>query len=478
MFDFIVGHIFMLTPVILCGGSGSRLWPLSRTHYPKQFLKLFSEQSLLQATLQRLQTVTTNPPIVICHQSHRFIVAEQLQTLNIQARIVLEPEGRNTAPAIVTAALLAHQQDPNTILFVLPADHLLESSPTFIETIHEAAKLAHQHFITFGIQPTTAHTGYGYIIKGNSIDSPAYKIMQFTEKPDEKTAKQYLNQGNCLWNSGMFMFHTQSLLDALNRLHPKLTHACEQAIKEAVIDLDFVRLSNAFLKSTDISIDYALLEHTDNAAVIPLHTEWHDIGSWDAVWQANTKNSAQNVLQGDTLTEHVENSLIHAHHRLVAAVGLNNHVIVETEDAVLVADKSYCQDIKHIAAKLKQLSRDEAINHTKHYRPWGWYKSLVCGDRFQVKHIAVKPHETLSLQLHYHRAEHWVVVKGVAKVTCGDKTFVLRENESTYIPKQTKHRLANDTNETLEIIEIQSGEYLGEDDIVRFEDKYQRVETT
>ncbi len=466
----------MMIPVILSGGSGTRLWPLSRKNKPKQFLSLLGSASMFQETLNRLQGVPhLQAPIVIGNQEHRFMVAEQLQAIGIDnAEIVLEPCARNTAPAIAIAALQAHNHGDDPVLFVLAADHLIQDVTQFHQAIATAMQQAQQgHLVTFGIVPDSPHTGYGYIHAQHK--GQVSQVKAFVEKPDQTTAQRYLESGHYYWNSGMFMFKASSILAELERYAPEMVTACREALTQAVTDLDFIRLErSAFEACPSDSIDYAVMEKTDKAVVVPMDAGWSDVGSWSSLWQNRAKDENGNVQIGDVIAKQVTDSYIHSEHRLVTVLGLDNVIVVETADAVMVAAKEQAEQIKTIVSELKSKKRDEADVHRKCYRPWGHYDAIDQGERFQVKRITVKPGASLSLQLHHHRAEHWVVVKGTAQVTCGDKVKLVSENESTYIPLGTVHRLHNPGRVPLEIIEIQSGSYLGEDDIVRLEDHYNR----
>ena len=464
-----------MIPVVMSGGSGTRLWPLSRKHKPKQFLNLFGDDSMFQQTILRLDGLDNSPPIVVCNESHRFMVAEQLLEIDIEnPSILLEPVGRNTAPAIVSAAFQALSREEDPILLVLAADHVIAD----IDAFHQAIKLAEQqamvgNLVTFGIVPTCAHTGYGYIQAEEKATISA--VQQFVEKPDSATAEAYLSSGDYYWNSGMFMFKASVLIEEMSKFHSDIVEQCRLAVANSEQDLDFVRLSKeAFEACPSDSIDYALMEKTQKAVVVPLDAGWNDVGSWSSLWECSQQDENNNVLKGDVEIQNVKNAYIHSEHRLVSAIGVENLVIVETADAVMVASKDQAQDIKDIVAKLKKQSRSEAENHRLCYRPWGYYDSIDLGERFQVKRIRVKPGASLSLQMHHHRAEHWVVVQGTAEVTREDEVFLLSENESTFIPVGQKHRLHNPGRVPLEIIEIQSGGYLGEDDIVRFQDNYHR----
>jgi mannose-1-phosphate guanylyltransferase len=467
----------MITPVIMAGGSGSRLWPLSRSLYPKQFLALTGEQTMLQETLQRLSNLDVNAPLVICNEEHRFIVAEQLRALDKTGSIILEPVGRNTAPAIALAAeVTVNDNDP--LLLVLAADHVIQNTDTFTEAVKSASPLAQAgKLVTFGIVPTQAHTGYGYIKRGNNVsDSSGYDVNAFVEKPDPQTAANYVESGEYYWNSGMFLIKASRYLQELQKYRPEIFNACKKALEHTTHDNDFVRLdAQAFAACPDESVDYAVMENTTDAVVVPLDAGWNDIGAWSALWEVNEKDEAGNTAFGDTILQETSNSLIHGGERLIATVGLDNIVIVDTKDALLVACKDKVQDVKKIVEKLKADKRSEFKFHREVYRPWGKYDSIDNGERYQVKRITVNPGEKLSIQMHHHRAEHWIVVSGTASVTNGDKTFLLTENESTYIPIGIVHALENPGKVPLEMIEVQSGSYLGEDDIVRFEDRYGRV---
>jgi mannose-1-phosphate guanylyltransferase len=479
-----------VVPIILSGGTGSRLWPLSRELNPKQFLPLVAKNSMLQETLIRLHnnsSIDKNPidaetdPIIVCNEAHRFLAAEQLRQINYQnPTILLEPQGRNTAPAICVAAMHLIAQKQDSIMLVLPADHVISNVDSFHQTLAQGTKLAEKDkLVTFGISANSPETGYGYIQQANLIDKTnnAYLISRFVEKPDKQTAAAYIKSGGYLWNSGMFMFKSSVFIQELEKYQPEMVKSCRQALEYAKKDCDFIRLDKeSFISSPADSIDYALMEKTEHAVVIPLDANWSDVGSWDALWEIGEKDSQANVCHGDLILEQVNNSYIHADYRLVAAIGMQDCIIIETADAILVADKNQAQKVKSIVQKLKSQQRDEAMLHQRVYRPWGSYETLDEEHRFKVKRIIVNPGSTLSLQMHHHRAEHWVIVRGTAKITQGDKEFVLTEDQSTYIPLGTTHRLENPGVIPLEIIEIQSGSYLGEDDIVRFSDQYGRVE--
>lgn len=472
----------MITPVIMAGGSGSRLWPLSRKLMPKQFLKISSSKTMIQETLLRLTELEVAAPLTICNEEHRFIVAEQLREINALGSIVLEPVGRNTAPAIALAALSELAKDNDPILLVLAADHVIENKAEFQRVVKNSVELANDgKLVTFGIVPTHAETGYGYIHKGDACGESAFAVAQFVEKPNLATAQEYLASGRYLWNSGMFMFKASRYIEELGKFSPEILSACRAALAHTSSDMDFIRVdAEAFTSCPDDSIDYAVMEPLCNAqsagsaVVVPLDAEWNDIGSFSAIWDVKEKDENNNVHQGDVLSYSSNNNLVIAEEKLVATVGLENCVVIETKDAVLVANKDNIQDVKKIVEKIKSSARPEADIHRQVYRPWGNYDSIDSGKRDQVKRITVKPGEKLSIQMHHHRAEHWVVVSGTAKVLNGDETILLSENESTYIPLGTIHALENPGKIPLEIIEIQTGSYLGEDDIVRFEDRYGR----
>lgn len=471
-----------MIPVILSGGSGTRLWPLSRAKKPKQFLPLLNDKSMLQNTLLRVKGLAgLGAPLIICNEDHRFMVAEQLRELAISnPAIVLEPEGRNTAPAIAVAALKAMQQGDDPLLLVLAADHAIKDVPAFHQAVELAVPAANQgKLVTFGIVPTSAHTGYGYIRRDAKLDPtlPAgvSSVARFYEKPDATTARQFVDSGEYYWNSGMFLFKASRLLAELHQFASDIVAAAEQALAKASTDLDFIRLDKAaFSASPSDSIDYAVMEKSANTVMVPLDAGWSDVGSWDALWQVMAKDEQGNACRGDVLLEQCHNSYVYAEQRLVTAIGLDDVVVVETKDAVLVAHKSQLQGVKNIVAKLQSYGRSEVDLHREVFRPWGKYDSVDSGERYQVKHITVKPGAKLSVQMHHHRAEHWVVVSGSALVRNGDKEFLVTENESTFIPVGTIHSLENPGKIPLELIEVQSGSYLGEDDIIRFEDKYGR----
>ncbi|KRA17722.1 MULTISPECIES: mannose-1-phosphate guanylyltransferase/mannose-6-phosphate isomerase [unclassified Lysobacter] len=469
----------MLHPVILSGGSGTRLWPLSRQNQPKQFLSLIGDHSLFQETVLRASKLPdAQAPITVCADDHRFMVGEQLQAIGVRSGgILLEPVARSTAPAIAAAALHALVGDPDALLLVLPADHLIEDEAAFRDAVSAALRLGREDWlVAFGIRPDYAETGYGYILRGDALGADGYRIERFVEKPDQATAERYLAEGTYAWNSGMFLFRARSYLDELARLAPAIHAAAQAAFASAGTDLDFLRLGHdAFAASPSDSIDYAVMEKTDRAAVVPVSCGWSDIGSWSSLWSVAERDADGNRHEGDVISVDTRDSLVRASdRRMIATLGVEDLVIVDTADATLVARKDRVQDVKIIVDRLKAAGRQEHLFHRKVYRPWGSYDSIGVGERFQVKKIVVKPGAALSLQKHQHRAEHWIVVSGVAEVTCDDKVFELRENESTYIPRGSVHRLRNRGSEPVELIEVQSGGYLGEDDIVRLEDVYGR----
>ena len=468
----------MIVPVLMAGGSGTRLWPLSRELYPKQFLKLAGKHTMLQQTADRaLALPGTTAPVVICGDEHRFIVAEQLTAMEGR-KIILEPVGRNTAPAAAVAALrVAASHGDDALIMLLPADHVIADQAAVAAAANQAATLAKAgHLVTFGIVPGHPETGYGYIRQGQALGDDGFAVDAFVEKPDRATAEGYLADGSYLWNGGMFVFRAGTLLAELEQHAPAVLRACRQALDAGQHDLDFLRLdAEAFKACPEDSIDYAVMEKTDKAAVVPLDAGWNDLGAWTYLGDINTPDSAGNVLHGDVLTADTRDTLVRAESRLVATVGVDKHVVVETADAVLVAPRDRVQDVKAIVQQLKAARRSESKHHPVVYRPWGSYETIALADRFQVKRIVVKPGAKLSLQMHHHRAEHWIVVKGTAIVTRGDDTLTLTEDQSTYIPLGTKHRLENPGVIDLELIEVQSGSYLGEDDIVRYQDDYNRA---
>lgn len=469
----------MIKPVILAGGTGSRLWPKSRAALPKQFLSLTSENTMLQDTILRLPEETTSAPMLICNEDHRFLAAEQLRAANIEhSGIVLEPVGRNTAPAIAIAAMLAMQNGEDPLLLVLAADHLIGNHAAFAEAISQAETLASTgKLVTFGIVPTEAHTGYGYIKAGEALSEGGFGVAEFVEKPDLATAQTYLDGKQHYWNSGMFMFKASVYLQEIKQHNPEIFAACEKAIAQTETDLDFLRINKeAFEACPDDSIDYAVMEKTQSACMVPLDANWNDVGSWSSLWETNENKDANgNACIGDVMLEGVNNSYINAEQRLISVIGLDDVVVVETKDAVLVANRNKVQDIKAIVNRLKAERRSEFEFHREVFRPWGSYDSIDNGERYQVKRISVKPGEKLSVQMHHHRAEHWIVVSGTANVTIGEETQMLTENQSVYIPIGAVHALENPGKISLELIEVQSGGYLGEDDIVRFSDRYGRV---
>jgi mannose-1-phosphate guanylyltransferase / mannose-6-phosphate isomerase len=466
-----------MIPVILSGGAGTRLWPLSRGQYPKQFLPLVSNHTMLQETMLRLAGVSgLKAPIAVCNEDHRFMMAEQLWEIGVKpAAIILEPVGKNTAPAVAMAALSALSVED--VLLVLPADHVIANLPVFHKAIAQAVTLAEQGFlVTFGIVPNQPETGYGYIKRDAVQYGEAFKVASFVEKPDYETAKRYLQSGDYFWNSGMFAFTAGSFLKEMEKFNPQMLSVCKQALIAAKVDMDFTRLDKAtFSNCPSDSIDYAIMEKTDKAVVIPLDADWNDVGSWSALWDVTEKDEYGNAISGDVLTLDTTNSFIFSENKLVAVIGVQDLIVIETKDAVMIASKDKVQEVKQVVDQLKKLGRSEADNHRKVYRPWGYYDSVDNGERHQTKRIVVKPGAKLSLQKHHHRAEHWVVVKGTAMVTKGDEKILITENESIYIPLGIVHCLENPGVIPLEIVEVQSGSYLGEDDIVRFVDQYGRV---
>ena len=470
----------VLIPVILSGGAGTRLWPLSREMYPKQLLALTGVRTMLQDTVARLAGISgAQRPLVVCNEAHRFTVAEQIRALRVDAgAILLEPAGRNTAPAVALAALQARAVDPDATLVVAPADHVIRDAHAFQSAAQVAVGLAEDgKLVTFGIVAHAPETGYGYIRRGAG-EGPGYPVAQFIEKPPLDLAAQFVASGDYYWNSGMFVFKAGRYLEELKAFAPDILAACEAAFRAAKADLDFVRIDKAeFEKCRSESIDYAVMEKTRDAVVLPLEAGWSDVGSWSSLFDALPADDEGNVLQGDVMVHDTRDCYVHSTSRLVAAVGMDEHIIVETKDAVLVAPKDRVQDVKELVAMIKKSGRSESSWHREVFRPWGSYDSIDHGERFQVKRLAVKPGGILSLQMHHHRAEHWIVVQGTARITCNDKTFLLSENESTYIPAGAKHRIENPGKVPVHIIEVQSGSYLGEDDIVRFEDSYGRQGT-
>ncbi len=495
--------MMMIQPVILCGGSGTRLWPLSREHYPKQLLALCGEHSLLQETVLRLKglenqstssgkEVSLGKPLIISNEEHRFLVAEQLRKIETPTeKIILEPVGRNTAPALTLAALAGVQQGGDPLLLVMPADHIIKNKEVFHQVLVQGAELADaNHLVTFGVVPSAPETGYGYIKQGKKTSGSASLIEQFVEKPDYDTAVEYLESGQFLWNSGMFMMKASVWLKAINNFQQEIASASKLAFDKGKGDADFYRIDKvAFEACASDSIDYAVMEkittshsHPEGegrevlkSAVVPLDAEWSDVGSWDSLWAVSEQDKDGNVIKGDVYTYNTKNSLVISEHRLVTTAGLEDIIVVETADAVMVTTKDHAQHVKKLVESVKTGGHTQHQAHRKVYRPWGCYESVDSGDRFQVKRITVNPKASLSLQMHHHRAEHWVVAKGTAKVTRGEEVILVSENESTYIPLGVKHRLENPGAIPLELIEVQSGSYLGEDDIVRFDDEYGRV---
>ncbi len=488
-----------LQPVILSGGSGTRLWPLSREAYPKQFLPLTSAHTMLQETARRLDGLEQEHPrlgmgvadaIVVCNEGHRFLVAEQFRLIQRDlAAIILEPEGRNTAPALTAAALVATREDQDPVLLVMPADHTMRDEAGFRRVVADGYALASQgHVITFGIVPTKPETGYGYIRQGDPIaapdlQGPAFVLRAFVEKPNADTALGYLASGDYFWNSGLFMMRASVWLRLIHQFRPEIVTAARAAVEQGVRDGDFLRLDpDSFHACPSDSIDYAVMEHLSeekaapgaSALVLPLAVSWSDVGAWSSLWEVRDQDEEGNVMDGDAYVHEARNNLLVARHRMVAAIGVNDLVVVETPDAVLVVSKEHAQDVKAVTQYLQREQRRELRHHQRSFRPWGDFESIDHGERYQVKRLTVKPGETLSLQMHHHRAEHWIVVSGTARVTNEDRVFLLTENQSTYIPVGAKHRLENPGSLPLEIIEVQSGSYLGEDDIVRFEDVYKR----
>ncbi len=477
-----------ITPVILCGGSGSRLWPLSRTAFPKQFLVLSGKTTLFQQSVKRLQSlknssITLNDTLIVTNEEHRFLVLDQLREMSeVRAQLLLEPIGRNTAPALTFAALHAIDTKEDPILVVTPSDQTIVNQAAFTKSMQNAVELASRGLIVvLGIQPTKPDTGFGYIRQDNTEDEYcAHKVLEFTEKPDSAAAERYIKSGEYFWNSGMFVLRASVWLKTIKNFNPDIYEATVKAFNQKTKDGSFIRPNEDLFKAIlPNSIDYAVIEKCPQSnfeiKMIQLNAGWNDLGSWDAVWQEGQKDNYQNVTYGDTLLENTKNSLIYANHKLVSVLGVDNLVVIETSDAILIADRNQSQFVKMIVDKLQLQQRKEQVLHRKVSRPWGWYDSLDESENFKVKRIQVNPGASLSLQMHAKRAEHWVVVKGVAEVISDDKKITLRENESTYIPMGKKHRLSNPTNDSLEIIEIQTGAYLGEDDIVRFDDFYGRI---
>ncbi len=459
----------IVIPVILSGGSGSRLWPKSRHHYPKQLHNLYGDNTMLQETLQRVACLD-GAPVVICNQDQRFMVAEQMQDMGVKGEIILEPMARNTAPAIVVAALHSLAKDPEAIIAVFSADHLVKDQAEFERSLSAAIEAAKDgKLVTFGVVPTKPETGYGYI-KVESSDGPAKKVEAFVEKPNLDKAQEYLDSGEYYWNSGMFVFSSQALLDEVAQFHPDMVEHCKRALQEGVSDLDFYRLgSEAFAACEGESIDYAVMEKTDKAFMVPLNADWSDVGSWEALWEVGDKDENQNVFEGDVIATGSQGCYASSEGRLVSLVGVSDLVVVETADSILVAHKDRSQEVKKIVEQLKSEQRSEYLSHREVFRPWGSYDLVDVGSRYHVKRITVKPGSEVSLQMHHHRAEHWVVVCGTAEVQKGEETLLLTENQSIYIPLGEKHKLSNPGKVPLHLIEVASGSYLSEDDVVRFE---------
>ncbi len=468
-----------VVPVILSGGSGQRLWPLSRELYPKQLIDLVSERSLLQETAKRLNGGPFADPVIVCNDCHRFIVAEQLLGVGIRAQaIILEPDRRNTAPAAALAALYLLRRDPDAVMLVAPSDHIIAEPKAFLDAVAVAVRAAEKgRLVTFGIDPDHPATGYGYIRKGNGVEGVdgCFAIDRFTEKPDAATAEGYIADGNYFWNGGIFLLEAATYIETLESLRPDMAQACRKAVEDGRDDLDFFRPGEAAFKACPAdSIDYAVMENTTSGAVVPVHMGWNDVGSWASLWAIGDKDSDGNVKAGDIVTDNVKDSYLRTDGPLLAAIGLENVIVVATGDAVLVGTRDSVEGLKSVVDALKDAGRTETLTHLRVYRPWGWYQTLETGERHQVKHLMVKPGHGISLQAHKHRAEHWTVVAGTARVTRDDEVITLGIDQSTYIPIGAKHRLENPGTEPLSVIEVQSGNYLGEDDIVRFDDKYGR----
>ncbi|MEQ5767644.1 mannose-1-phosphate guanylyltransferase/mannose-6-phosphate isomerase [Halomonas sp. H33-56] len=468
----------MIIPVILAGGSGTRLWPLSRSMYPKQFLRLLGRKSMLQETINRLKPFDSDNAIVIGNEEHRFLIAEQLRGCGLRSvDILLEPQGRNTAPAIALAAHQAVNKHPEAMLLVLSADHAIGDTGLFFDLINESAKVAASgKLVTFGVNPTRAETGYGYIERGKSVGDGGYEVLRFIEKPNLQTAEKLFAESGYYWNSGIFLFRASDFLNELENFEPEVYVICKKALDNASSDLDFIRPEKSIFETCPaVSVDVGVMERTTNACVVPFTTDWSDVGSWSSLWDISTKDSMLNVTHGDVISStSCRGSYVYASHRLVATIGIEDLVIVETEDAVLVSRKDMVQDVKEVVDKLSLDGRNEGVTHREVFRPWGAYDSIDVGERYQVKRITVNPGEKLSVQMHHHRAEHWVVVSGTAKVLNGEESYLVSENQSTYIPVGQIHSLENPGVIPLEIIEVQSGSYLGEDDIVRLKDMYGR----
>lgn len=468
-----------ILPVILSGGSGTRLWPVSRASFPKQLWPLVTDRSLLQDTALRAAVPGFAPPIIVCNEEHRFLIAEQMRSAGITgSRIVLETEGRNSAPAIAVAAVIAERDDPNQVLWMLAADHYIADPAALREYLKAAAVAARAgRIVTFGMQPRAPETGFGYIERGDPLPdaSGVHEVVRFVEKPDAATAQQFMDSGRHLWNSGMFVFTAAAMIREMQTHAPEVLAVARASVQDGQTDLDFIRLGAAFRDAPAISLDYAVAERTSHAAVVPADLVWSDVGSWTALWEIGTKDEAGNVAVGDVVLENAQNCYVRSDGMLTAVVGLSDAVVVVTEDAVLAAPRRHAQDVKKLVDRLKQVNRHEAVSHNRTYRPWGFYESLIQGHRFQVKRICVNPGAKLSLQKHYHRAEYWVVVNGTAQVTRDAETVLLHENESIYLPTGCVHRLENAGKIPLSLIEVQSGPYLAEDDIVRIDDTYGRT---
>lgn len=472
---------YNLVPVVLCGGNGSRLWPLSRGLYPKQFLSFDGKSTMLEKTLERLDGLESDEPFIICNEEHRFIVAEQLRSKGkLRNNILLEPVGKNTAPAIALTAMY-HQGNSNTLLLVLPADHLINNKIEFQETINKAIPYAKRgKLVTFGITPSKAETGYGYIKCGENISDDAtthcYQVDEFVEKPNLVTANKYLDSGRYYWNSGMFLFDAKKYLGELKKFRPDIYDACNESIVNKSVDLDFIRINEeSFKLCPSESIDYAVMEHTSDAVVIPMSAEWSDVGSWATLWELSPKDEDNNVISGDVISLSSTNNYIYSESSLVTTIDVHNLVIIQTKDAILISDLSAAQDVKKIVDIIKSKGRNEHHTHLEMFRPWGRYSAIDSGVRYQVKRITIKPGEGMSLQLHHHRAEHWIVLSGTAQVTINESEKILTENESVDIPVGVKHSIYNPGKIPLEVIEVRSGSYLEEDDIVRFSDRYGRL---
>jgi mannose-1-phosphate guanylyltransferase/mannose-6-phosphate isomerase len=465
-------------PVIMSGGAGSRLWPLSRQLYPKQLLPLAGERTMIQETVERVKGPQFAAPIVVCNQEHRFLIAEQMRGSGIEKpTIILEPVGRNTAPVAAVASLLLAELDPWALVLLMPADHVVEDKAAFAKAVEIAAAAAREGAIaTFGIKPGGPETGYGYIQRGEATTTKgAYRVKRFVEKPDRAAAQTYLDAGDYFWNGGIFVFRAKTFLDELQQFEPQIVAQCQEAVAKGKGDLDFFRLDEkAFTASPSKSIDYAVMEHTEHAVVVPVDMGWSDVGSWQSLWEIATRDGQGNAQDGDIVALNCTNSYLRSEGPLLAAVGVDDVVVVATQDAVLVTRRGATQDVKKVVEEIERSGRHHHMHHRQVFRPWGSYDSIDTGERFQVKRIIVNPGAKLSLQMHHHRAEHWVVVSGTAKVTNGENVFILNENESTFIPLGAKHRLENPGDVPLHLIEVQSGGYLGEDDIVRFEDTYGR----